>query len=278
MTDHTPTSFAPSDAVEGGLPLDGATVEWTNSMIEVFDYKGKSEFPSCALGVDFVDAVTDESFERQYVSIGSDKDWQPTPDGKSMTYVGGGRGGVKLNSNFMQLMTSLVNAGYPEEELKKGDITILDGLVTRLIMVNAPKRDGVAQMRKGKDGKEYPVRVLVVESIDRMPGEKKKRGKAAAKKTTKKAEEKVDKAEDTPEDSGSDEDLRIEAITAISDILEDADGNTISKAKLPTALIKKLQGDPNRNKIIKLVNPESFHEGDDLPYVYDADEKTLSLT
>lgn len=279
MADYETTSFAPSDAVEGGLPIDGATVEWTKCAIEIFDYKGKSEYPSCALGIDFVDAVSENAFERQYISIGSPDDWQPTPDGKSMTYVGGGKAGVKTNSNFMQLMASLVNAGFPEDTLKKGDITLLDGLVTRVIMVNAPKRDGMVQVRKDKKtGKEYPVQVLVVDGIDRMPGEKKARGKAKGKGKAAKKESAKTEATESEATEVEDSEIRDRAIEIVTSILADADGNTISKQQLPTAIIKAMQKDKDRNAVLKMVNPPEFHESDDLPWTYDADEKTLSLS
>jgi hypothetical protein len=167
-----PASFA-----QGGL-IDDVDVTVKASRFELYDYDGKSQQPTLALHWTLVDSDGLES--EQYWSAGDPKFFVPSKDGKEAIPVGS-RTALAGGSNFAILISSLVNAGYPADDLGS-DISVFEGMQVHVARVPQPKRSGIIN-RGGENEREKTV--LTVSKIINMPGEApvKKAGAAAAKAT-----------------------------------------------------------------------------------------------
>jgi len=240
-------SLRPSDMVQGGL-LDDAVVEFTGCGFVMFDYQGKAD-PAPAFGTELVD-IDGGDPTKQYWTVGKAKDWMPSDDGKTLVAVGSATA-LNNNSNFALLMASIVNAGFPEDKIGD-DISVFNGMVAHVHRVAAPKRSGLSGGSVGPDGQKREQTVLVVDTIEKLPWERKK-GKGAPK--TKKKGKAKSKA---PVDDA--------AVEFVMGVLADK-GGEVAKKELPRLAITGLDADI-RNAVVKLVYDDGWLGDDDRPWGY----------
>lgn len=157
-------SFRPSLAVDSGLfgDADATILECGFTM---WDYNGTQK-PGPALQINFQDI--EGKTHAQYFSAGDAAYWVASDDNSTLVPVGDKRT-LNSNTNFMRFMASLVNAGFPEDQLD-GSITVLNGLECHVARVDAPKRPGLVNP-KAESGR--PQTVLIVDKIYKFPWEQK---------------------------------------------------------------------------------------------------------
>lgn len=257
-------SFNTKDFAAGGL-LDDVDVLWENVQCEMYDYGGKSDAAPC-VGADLI--AEDADPVRQYWSVGSADNWEPSEGGSYMVPVGKDSA-FRKGSNIFLMLKSLEEAGFPMERLNDGDITILNGLRAHMVRKPAPKREGFGQsMRRGEDGKEREAKVLLVERIISLPWDeeapaetKKPKGKAAPKasgKAAPKASTKPDTDSTTSDDAGGS--VEQEAKDLLTQLVIDGGGN-VAKKDIPSAAFKILGSNPHRNSILALLFKDAFITG-----------------
>jgi hypothetical protein len=280
MSEQEAAGLSPEDFTEGGGLLDDVTAEWTSCRFVMWDYQGKRSEDSPALCVKMTDPDGEEHV--QYWSAGSASDWIPSEDGTMLIKVGNASG-IRNSTNLALLLNSLTAAGFPPDKLST-DVSVLEGMIAHMVRVAAPERKG---LKREKDSK-YEAQVLVVESIEKLPWEKKtaaqkagggsaakaskatagKGASAAAKAKAAAAKKKAEAAEAEADDDG-DVDLETEVQDAILGILAEAgEGETVRKAKLPTLVFKALASSANKAAAVKLASSEEFLSAEDRPWVY----------
>lgn len=242
----------------GGLALANADVVIKQARYKPWDYNGTVSPPQVA--AELVFAVDEGEDQTQYLSCGKQFDGTPSANGKTVE-LNGKSTGFNENTNWIVFLKSLVDAGFPQDKLEEtDDITILEGLEAHVMLVDAPKRSGIAQTRKGKDGTEYPIQNLVVDKIHKLPWEGKGAGAGNA-------------GAGTGTDNGASE-YETEAMDAIMTVLgASAKGMTIKE--LGAELFKLFKTHANRNQIIKLpYNAEWMAQG---PWSVDAKTGIVKL-
>lgn len=127
-----PKTFSP-----GGL-LNDSDVEIVSSRFTVYDYNGTITDPqqmSVALRLDLKVIETGEE-HTEYFSFGRAPDWMIDDDGKTIEPVAGKK--PNNNSVFSFFVQSLLEAGFDEDMLDAGDISVLEGLRVHVIRKAAP--------------------------------------------------------------------------------------------------------------------------------------------
>jgi len=262
MSEENTLSFAPSDAAEGGLPVVGATVVLGGATF--LNRKSKDgdtgeEFIQPCFGINMIDYQTgiNYGFEGgpQSYSVGNSAEWIITDEGDILAAVKGTQ--FKKSTKFMIFTRELVNAGFPEERLKKGDISVINNTV--VVMGEVPFLfGGEVQMRKGKDGKDYPVKVVVPTVVTMLPEDYAKEIKKSGKKTDGAggdAKKKTDKVKKDKEESAMDDDALLAAtVTAVTEILDKTKDGTLAKAALMAQVMKHLMKADYRNEALALID------------------------
>lgn len=244
MAKEKGVGFRPTDFTEGGGLLDDANVIWEKCEFVLWDYNGNGP-QTPALRIDM--KHEDEDIE-QYFSAGKAEDWTPSKDGTKLIPIGNATG-INRRSNLAILITSLIDAGFPEDKIED-DCTVFEGLVCHMVRKPAEKRPGLVRTPRA-DGKVFEQTNLVVDEIQKLPWEKGK-GKASAK--DKKSGGGVKEEETTADDEQSVEE---EAIAVVMEILE-ANPKGVDKKKLAAQVFSKVKSSPNRNAISQLVYKDSF--------------------
>lgn len=241
----SPLSLRPSTFVEGGGLLDDVDVTVKQSVFAFYDYNGTVSPPSPSLGLTLVDP--DGKEHDQFFSAGDAKYFSPSADDKNPSDIGkylvavGDKTAVNNNTNLAKFIASLVNAGFPEDKLESGDISILEGLEFHLKR-EAVKRTGL--VRTGKNaGREQTV--ITVAKIIRLPWEK---GASTSKAAS--------SAKPTNGAAPAD-DISTKAGEVLLEVLMENDGK-LPKAKVSTAAFGKLKGDPNQKAISQLLFKDDF--------------------
>jgi hypothetical protein len=185
--------------------------------------------------------------------VGGADDFEISEDGHTLTPVEDGRE-LGANTAFAKLITSLVEAGFPETNLPEDEINFESIIGTRVRFVQRTDVEGTKKLGKRKDkktGKEYDRQDLVIEQVYSLPGASAPTaaGKAApkAKATAAKAGGKKAAAAAT-----QGEDVAELASSTLIDILGENDGS-ISKAKLGMAVLKKLMKHAQREDVRKFL-------------------------
>jgi len=245
--------LSPGSFVEGGGLLDDVDVIFKAVRFTTWDYNGKVPVavPAIKATMEVVDGETVE----QYWSIGAAKDWSPSEDGKTLVAVGRSTNLVS-SANGAILLTSLVNAGFPEDKLID-DISVVEGLEAHVVRVPAPVRVGLKKAARA-DGKVFDDTVLVVGTINKLPWDKKAKGSKSGKKA-----------------GGASEDVQAKATEILMNLLaENPDG--IAKQSIPGLAFKAISDtDADRNEIVKLVFDDAFLSSDAVPWTYENGTVTL---
>lgn len=245
-------SISPEDAIEGGaIPVD-RNLRIKDARFMVWDYQGKAP-PTTAARITLVD---DESGEfTQYYSAAQPNKFVASQDGKTLIPVGTDDKLV-VSSNFMILMTNLVSAGFPEPKLKPGDISVLNDLYAYWTGIPAPKRIGLKQL-PGQQADDRERIILVPKTILALPGQKAKKGKAAAPVTAT-ASAPVTAAAPAAAAVESDSETDVVMQQAVDFVKKTvAEQGTVTRTMLATRVFRDLISDPNRDQISALIfSPE----------------------
>ena len=248
-------SLRPSDAQHGGF-LDDVDVTFKECRFVEWDYRGKATRPSVALRVLMEDAEGGQ--HEQYYSAGDPSKVKPSDDGTMVVSTTGAATRLNNNTNAMALITSLVNAGYPEDRITN-DASQFDGLEAHVNQVAQPKRSGL------KDEKEGVRTYILVSKILKLPWEavtaKPAKGapapKAAGPRPVAATSAPVaSPAPPTGGDPGANG-LGDKARMTIMQVLLEKNG-AVQKAKLPTECFRTLASDPDRNSVVSLVHKNEF--------------------
>lgn len=247
MTEHA--SLRPETYTTGGL-IDDIDVSFKKLRFVEWDYGGKISSQALALCLEMEDAEGEDHI--QYFSAGDLKNWQPSEDGKRLVRSGAA---TTLNdsTNMSQLISSIINAGYPENKLDE-DVSAFEGMYCHVLRKAQPKRTGLIKPSEGESENNREKTILLVTEIHKLPWEKKGKKSKASTKTKAKAAPAEDTA-DEDEDTG---DLDTKASGIVEEVLLEVGGGPISKVDLAKALFKKLAKDKDRNKIVQLVHTEEF--------------------
>lgn len=246
--------FQPSKAVEGGGLLDDVDALIKEARVEIWDYNGKVAVPVPALKLTLaVDGIDEDQL--QYFSLGKATDWQPNEDGTGIVAIGKATGIVR-SSNAMIFITSLVNAGFPENKIPEGDtVTWLEGTKVHLSRVPAPKRGGVVKAPR-EDGRVFEDTVLTVSSIISFPWDKKgakaPAGKPAAGKP---ATTKAPTPAPAAAEAGDDFDTRVSEVL-MGIVAEHPEG--LKKSTIPGLALKIVAKDADKNKVVTRIFQEDF--------------------
>lgn len=219
-------SLRPSEAVAGGL-IDDINAKITDAKFLMYDYNGKSErgaSPALGLELELEDGTKHES----YYSAGDAKYWAPSEDGKTLVPTGD-KSSLTNSCKLVIFLTELVNAGFSEDKLASGDISVLIGLQAHFMRKADKERKGL--VRK-EDSREQST--LVVSKIIAMPGEKAPvaAAKPVAGQPTGVAQQAAPAAADVDGET-------IEVLQAVLA----AEGGSIAKNKVSQAVFKLLTKD-----------------------------------
>jgi hypothetical protein len=206
--------------------------------------------------------------------VGGADDFNVEEDGHTLTPVEEGRE-LGANTPFAKLITSLVEAGFPETNLPEDAINFESIIGTRVRFVQRTDVEGTKKLGKRKDkktGKEYDRQDLVIDQVYSLPGTE--TAKAAPAKAGKPVAAKAGKAAKVaPVPAGVD--VAELATDTLTTILSEA-GGTITKAKMGMKVIAKLMKDPNREAVRKfLFDDENLGAIDGVDY--DKATSTISI-
>ena len=245
-------SLKPSEAVEGGGLIDDVDVRLTNPRFELWDYNGAVKKPVPALAIDLVPIDGDDEGDPvpQYWSMGSPKDFVPSKDGSKLNPIGN-RTAPNSSSNGMLFLGSLVNSGFPEDDIED-DIGFLDGMVAHVRREPAPKRSGMAPR---EDGREPTF--LAVTDIVHLPGEEPKgKAKGKASKSAGKAKAAGSKAS-KGKAKGKGGSVKETTTEMIVDILKKNEGE-VTKQQLPSLLFEEAKDHGNVSEIVQIAFDDKF--------------------
>lgn len=229
-----PAGLRPSQFVEGGGLVSDIDVVFEDVRFVMWDYNGTLPTANPAIKAKMVEE--DGAEYEQYWSAGQHKDWVASEDGRKLVAVGNSSG-LNSGSNAGILLTSIVNAGFPEDKIGD-DITVFKGMKCHVIRQAAPKRN-IARAPRA-DGRVFEDTVLVVSKIHQLPWERKR---AATPTTTATA--------------AADGSLAEKATGLVMEVLT-AEGKAIPKAQLVTKVFQLAKTDPDKNKLVQLVHTDAF--------------------
>ncbi len=258
-------SIRPSDFSHGGGLLDDADVNIKAARWVIWDYQGKSE-KSLAAHLCYVD--DDGKEHDQYYSAGKPDSFVPSRDEKTLVRVGK-RDSLSDSSNFFQFISSIVNAGYPEDKIEGSDLSFLDGMRVHVKQEAQQERKGLANQPGEGDRKRT---VLCVSKILLMPGETEAKGKGKRGAASASAG-KANGAAAASAGAGAIED---DTVAAVLDAVSAA-GGSLPKAKLSQTLFAALKAKPmtERSAIVTLAFKDEFLGAEGRPWAFDGKEISL---
>jgi len=230
------------------------------------DFNGKAPNTLVAhLTYEYEDADGAKLEEEGLYSCGKkgSENFTPSKDGKTLQQVGG-ESQLSDGCNFFTFISSVVNAGYPTDQIEGSDISFLDGLKVHLLREKQPERSGIA---KREDGRESTV--LCISKIYNLPGQA--GTKAAGKGASAPAAAKGGKANGAAAGSA---DVESAAVDAVLDVLGDA-GGTLQKKEISQKLFASLKGKPMQKEIIQMAFRDEFLSAEGRPWTFA--DNTVSL-
>ncbi len=179
-------------------------------------------------------------------------DFEVSDDGHTLTPVEDGRelGG---GTAFAKLITSLVEAGFPETNLSETEINYEPIIGTRVRFVQRVNAEDTKKLGKQKDkktGKEYERKDLLIETVYELA----KANKPAAKSAK--------PAGKTAKGAAPVEDIKDLSGRALLEIVQAAGGSiTKQKTSMKTLLTPLLKGNPQRDAVRQwLQNDDNLNE------------------
>jgi hypothetical protein len=247
----TVISFRPSTFAKGGF-LDDVDVDIVRARFVTFDYDGKADKPTLALCVTYKDSAGDE--HTQYYSAGDLQFFVPSEDPKNEDLNGitiaqvGSKAALSASSNFAIFANSLANAGFPEDELDKGDIRVIEGLNVHVNQVPAPKRSNLPQKAR-EDGREKTI--LVVTKINEAAAPTPAKGAATSKGAATKAAASTAKPASAP--AAADDSLADELSSELVGLFAAKEVESMKKSQIAQGLFSSIEKtNPNRNKLVAM--------------------------
>ncbi len=187
--------------------------------------------------------------------VGGADDFQVEDDGHTLVPAEEGRE-LGASTSFAKLITSLVEAGFPETLLPEDAINYEPIIGTRARFVQRKNEEDTKKLGKRKDpktGKEYDRNDLVIDQVYDLPGTKpaapSKGGKANPPSKTAKGK--------AAPAAAAEVDVEQLAKDTLVSILADA-GGSLAKSKISMKVLTKLMSDPNRENVRNLVFTDEF--------------------
>jgi len=251
-------SLRPSDAVKGGGVIAEGDYEITDAKFIPFDYGGTVSPAVPSLAIEFTNA--DGASSLQCYSAGDGRNVAPSADFKRLRKVGSS-GGLNDSTNAYLFMSSLITAGFPEDQISN-DISVVIGVKCQVIHQALQARD--------IKGKTVAARTIpVIGKIHSMPGEKEKPKKSGT----------ASKAAAAPKGNGAADTTQLQpkAAEILVTVLKAAEGNQLDKKKLTSAAFQKFPAnDPDRAGVLNLLIQDAFLNSlGDLGVIYDANSSLV---
>ena len=256
-------SIRPSDGFQhGGGLINDVDVTIKQARWVIWDYAGKSQKNTLAAHITYVDE--DKQENDAYYSAGDPESFQPgkRDGGKTLDKIGK-REQLSDSTNFFQFISSVVNAGYPEDMIDGSDITFLEGLKVHVLREAQPERKGIA--KDPADTREKTV--LCVSKIYNLPKGAGAGAKGTGTGTTKAAAGKGNGA-------AVEGDLESNTVDAVLAALAEANGS-LTKPRLSQALFKQLKGNPDSQKMITLSFKDDFLAAEGRPWIFNGTEISM---
>lgn len=173
----TPVSLHPDDMVAGGAFPTGNLLVQKSRFIHFLYPKGDKR----TFALSWTLVADDGTVSEQIYSAGDATKWAPSAEstpgagdaGRYALPVAGDTG-LNNNTNAAFLMKELINAGFPEAQVKEGDATRFDNLYALFEAKAQPKRTGGTIQQA--EGAQSAIPTL----IHNLPWEPSKRGQIAA--------------------------------------------------------------------------------------------------
>jgi len=251
--------------VESGGFLGDVIATIAGASFSKWDYNGAITTPVPALLLTLQVEGEDDTHD-QYYSMGSPKDFTPSRDGKTLQATGKA-GNLNSGSNGMIFFGSIVNSGFPEDQLEGGDASALVGAVCHFIRQPAPRRPG---MRPNATPSDREPTILVVDQVISLPGEAAPKAKAKAMGGKATATPKAAAKAKDPDEG----DMEEGAVGAVMEVLGDKpDG--VTRQQMPGLVFAKVKDRQDRNAIVQLAFNEEFLSAVGRPWSYDDGKITL---
>lgn len=281
MAKNRAVSFNPDDLVQAGL-ADDFDGEITEVRYVPWDYDGHLDHHILAARVSIL-PDEDSGFDEftQHYSAGDLQFFLPSVDGENPVDLEaddeddmagrfvvpvGRRESLANSSNWAAFVIAAVEAGFPKDQISS-DAGVFEGISGHFNRVPQQKRSGIQVDGEGDNRRREILVLTEVEEVKAKKATKKKaKKKASPKKSTKKADD---------DDAGEGDDLAERLTGVVVEALAEAEDMTLSKAKLPSIVIKQFDG-AEKAKAVKLVSDAAFLESGE-GWEYDADEGTLTL-
>ena len=271
-------SMNPSEFTAGGL-IDDVDVTITDALTTMYDFNG-TQPPTPCLALELTDP--NKTAHIQYFSAGKPEDWQPEESGEGFIPLSG-KTSINNSTNLGKFLASLVDAGYPAENLNDGNLKTLTGMQVHVIQ-QVVERKGLVRTGKNAD---RPSTVLLVSKIIALPGAGGAvagAGAAAPKATGAVGGKANGAAKATPAAApaagGGEDEMDAEISQALQTALLEAEGNTLAKKDV-TKVVFAAFGAPHtpteRNKAVIRAGKQDFLSGlAELGIAYDGATLTLA--
>lgn len=267
MAPGTVLSLRPSTFVAGGL-IDDVDAKITEAKFMMYDYNGSADVSVPALGLEL--ELTDGTKHESYYSAGDAKFWAPSGDGKTLVATGD-KSALTNQSKLGIFIAELVAAGFPEDKLSSGDISVLVGLTAHWQRKADPKRTGLVRTGKNADREQS---TLIVVKILGLPGE------AVKASPTKAAAGQPTTATAASSSTGTSADVDGPATEILLEVLP-ANGGSIAKNRLSQAVFKAIsKGHPHeasKSAITSRVFNDEFLKAGAASGLWAFDGTTISL-
>lgn len=242
MSEQKAVSLRPGDAQEGGF-LDDVDVTIKSLRAVHWDYKGKAD-PCAAIEATF---LTDEGKERiEYYRVGKPDKLVPNAENTKFLPVSG-TGGIMKKSKGWYFVTSLINAGFPEDKVTD-DLSVFNNTRVHVNITALPEKM-TDDAGKDKENKAILVTKVVTLPWEQKSGSKKPAPAASTAKPTAAA------APASAPQSASD--IVTKAIAECAKAASDA-GGSLPRIKLSQQVFRQLAQDTDRNAVVKLVGDPAW--------------------
>ena len=267
-------SLNPDTFVAGGLPDDIDIIFKTLRYVDDFDYNGAISNAILAVKLDYVTRDGEEG--TQHYSAGDLKRLIPSTDGKRAVPVAGRDSAVIIqSSNLAQLVSSLVNAGYPKDKITD-DVSQFEGTGVHVRRVAQAKKAGLKQ----EEGKKEQ-QVMIVSEILWLPGETPKFTVGSGGKHSKAVG--APKGASVPGTATAAvtpavEDPAVDEKTAgyLMQLLAQS-GGTVNRSQIPATLFALCKTDPLSSKIVTSAYKQSWLSAPGRPFKYDTASDAISI-
>ena len=260
-------SIKPSAFLHGGGLIDDIDATIKSAKWVIWDYAGKSAKETVALHVEYQD--DEDKVHDAYYSAGDPKAFVPDrKDPHKLTLIGS-RTGLSDSTNFFQFISSLVNAGFAEDEIPDNDVSFLEGMYVHVKREQQPERKGIA--KDPTDTRDKTV-LCIAKIYESKAAAKKGAGKSTSAAASGKANGAAAKTNGAA--AAADDELSTAGQEIVLELLSE-NGGTLSKMKLTQLGFAKLKGHEHQAELSKLIFKDEFLKADGVPWEFDGKNVTL---